>query len=196
MEHLEHEIPDLLRDDLPVGERERILRHLAGCPSCRAAWESIEFLRKIDLKSKSGVPEGYFATLPARIIERRTRPDRVGWRAPFAAAVRPLLPVLAGALVIYALLEVSATEGANAGRLPVGVSDAAEYLTSDPMFSMSDLAPVAEPLLTDRSLVLLDPRPVDTGLEDLEPQTTADLVAGLNDAEVDQLISKLSERTL
>jgi hypothetical protein len=112
------------------------------------------------------------------------------------AAARPLLPVVAGALVIYALLDISTTEETTAGRLPVGVSEAAEYLSSDPMISTSDLAPVAEPLLTDRSLVLLDPRPGDTGLEDLEPQTTADLVDGLDDEEVDRLISKLTERAL
>jgi hypothetical protein len=196
MEHVEYDIPDLLRDDLPEAERERILRHMAACPSCRSAWESIQILQAADRKVMPSAPEGYFATLPARILERRTRPKPKGWPMSLVAAARPLLPVVAGALVIYALIDFSATDGADARRLPVGISDAAEYLTSDPLIMTSDLAPVAEQLLTDRSLVLLDPRPRDSGLEDLEPQTTADLVEGLDDEEVDRLISKLAERTL
>lgn len=196
MEHVEQDLPELLRSDLSATERSRIESHLQHCPSCRAEWESMSFMADPDLRQRASVPEGYFSTLPARILERRARPRRLAWPSSLIAAARPLLPVVAGALVLYALADLSATEGTNAGRLPVGASEVAAYLTSDPIISTTDLAPVAEGLLTDRSLVMLDPRAGDTGLEDLEPQTTADLVEGLNDEEVDQLILKLSERTL
>lgn len=196
MEHPEHEIPDLLRTDLPAVERERILRHLDACASCREKWESIQILRPSSRRQPADVPDGYFATLPARIVERRLRPERAAWLRPFVSAARPLIPVIAGALMIYVLLDISWIANTPANRLPVAASDAAEYLTSDPSFHSADLASVVEQLLSDRSFVVLDARAEVTGLEDLEAQTASDLVAGLDEAEMELLLSKLSERAL
>lgn len=196
MEHVDQDLPELLRSDLSAAERARIEGHVQHCPSCRAEWESMAFMADPALRQRASVPEGYFANLPARILERRSRSSRSQWSALIEVAARPLLPVAAGALLIYALLDVSWPDSSQASRLPVTVSEAAEYLTSDPMLYASDLAPAAEPLLTDGSLVLLGQHFGDTGLEDLEPQTTADLVADLNEEEIDMLLSKLSERVM
>lgn len=196
MEHVEQDLPDLLQDDLPDSERRRIERHLSACPSCREAWEAISVLRESSLRDHANVPEGYFATLPARILQRRTRPSRRRWPRLAFGSARVLLPVAAGALAIVWLVNTSSPIPERTGRLAVPASDAAEYLASDPVLSSTELSAAVEPIVASRAIVVPGDGADEIGIEDLEPLTVTEVVAELNESEIDALITKLSEREI
>ncbi|MCU0453795.1 MAG: zf-HC2 domain-containing protein [Bacteroidetes bacterium] len=196
MEHVDIDLPGLFRDDLPQEERERIERHLAVCPSCRGAWEDIALLGGPQRRRRPAVPDGYFAALPSKIMEKRLHPVRTNWVRPFFDILRPAIPLAAGALVIIFLVRSAVPPPVTTDRLAVGANEAVDYLGFDLAELSSDLAQVVEPLLSDRALASIGRDLQETGLEDLEPTTVSEVVADLDESETDELISKLSERVI
>ncbi len=197
MEHVEHELPELLGTAIAPDERRRIELHLDGCPACREVWEHMAVLDRERLVRRDGVPPGYFNQLPARILERRLHGSRsVVWSA-IRVAAPPALPAVAGVLFMAVMvwnLPMPSAERSESS-VPFAAGEVAEYVASNEIWNSGELIPVAERLLTDRALAgRQDVSEGVQGLEDLGVETTSDLVAGLDDTQMDALINRLSER--
>ena len=199
MEHVSLELADLVSNELSDSDRRRIERHLAGCPSCREEWQSIHLLADHQ-RPKPQVPSGYFAGLPARILKRRTeqRPVRTAaWVSALAGEY--LAPAAAGALIVIGLWSVSfnSPDTPAAPSLPVTSAEVAEYVVSNEQWASVELSPLVGDLLSERLLVARETEGVFTpGLEDLEQPSVPDIIAGLNDEELEALINRMNERSV
>jgi len=94
-----------LDDALPERERAAVQAHLGACPDCSRQLAQLAALDAAARAEPVEPPEGYFDTLPRRVLRRleaEARPARAAWALPFrlpvwswAAAAALLVAVLA-----------------------------------------------------------------------------------------------------
>ncbi|MBN2190798.1 MAG: zf-HC2 domain-containing protein [Candidatus Aureabacteria bacterium] len=62
---------DLAWGEIGGEEAEKLLKHLASCPDCRAEYDKITAVRKLFLgRRKADAPAGYFESLSGRVLGR------------------------------------------------------------------------------------------------------------------------------
>jgi hypothetical protein len=121
-------------DALPEIERERLLRHAAGCEPCRARLAGADGSRLFALLAADPLPTDRLAELSARLDEaldrstpERTAPRWIGSAAALAASV-----ILAGFLGSYVSWQSRISPHSASGTSPAGAPVAVAASEQDP----------------------------------------------------------------
>ncbi len=100
-------IPLFVGGELPAAKAEKVERHLAACPACRAEAEEIERARAAVREMAGAGTAGDFTPAEWRTMIREiTREPGGGRTREVAFRLRPVLAAAAGALVIAGLFFV------------------------------------------------------------------------------------------